>query len=692
VQTRWRAVITTNDYPQEAADAELADLGAALKKLKSPPAEIVRICEAHRVQRERLQKYFTAYRDWQESEVCAWSERDISQRNKPVGAAPKLPAIVLVPGLPEEFADYFEGACEWRNPAETNKSRARAAWDRLLERPAAERKFKSTWAAYMLGKSWEEEDAAKATNYFQQVRELAQRGFADSLGLATASLGWEARVHLHQGDFQRAIALYLEQLAAGDHSAIESLRETAARALSEHDALPELASDERAQKVLTAYLISFGGGEVPHEAEDYFVRWLSAVEAAGVLDVESAEKFALAAYRGGTFDLAKRWIKRAPDAPLIQWLQVKLLLRDGKIAQAAALLAKVSHSFPLEVSNTNAAASMAANLFVRFSGTRQEPHSVGVQVLGELGVLHLNRRQYAESLDALLRAGFWGDAAYVAERVMTLDELKVYVNEHWPVPKPGTNALTGGDAELASAKVGENLRYLLARRLTRELRGAEAREYYPVQWRPKFDELVATLAEGWDETRYSAQRARALFAAAGIARTNGMELLGTEVAPDWFLHGGNFEYGVTAESRTNEHHQIVPASKDELHRASKHKADPEVRFHYRYQAAFLAWEAAKLMPDNSDETAFVLWQAGEWLKQRDPITADGFYKTLVRRCRQTEIGAEADRIRWFPRLDTNGRVVARETKPAMEPPLPTSPDEPVPDAEVTMEPIPEVIL
>jgi hypothetical protein len=117
------------------------------------------------------------------------------------------------------------------------------------------------------------------------------------------------------------------------------------------------------------------------------------------------------------------------------------------------------------------------------------------------------------------------------------------------------------------------------------------------------------------------------------------------------------------------------------------------RFHYRYQAAFLAWEAAKLMPDDSNETAFVLWQAGEWLKQRDPITADGFYKTLVRRCRRTEIGTAADRLRWFPRLDPKGRVVARETSSAEVPlPLQRTPGEPPSDADVTTEPIPELML
>jgi hypothetical protein len=693
VQTRWRAVIAANDHPRETADAELADLNAALRKLKTSPADSIRICDAHQVQRERLRQYVADCDRWRSSGKLVWDDDLRRWSSKPSGEAPELAGIAIVPGLPEEFADYFIGACEWRHPSVAARSKARAAWERLLARPEAERKFKSTGAAYMLGKSWEDEAPEKAVGYFRQVRDLAALGFADTLGLATASLGWEARVHLKQSRFQEAIQLYLEQLATGDRSAIESLRETAASALGDPDALPDLAKDERAQKVLTAYLISFSGGEVPHEADEYFTRWLSAVEATDVADVESAEKLALAAYRGGAFDVAKRWIKRAPATPLTQWLQAKLLLRDGKLVPAAALLAKVSQSFPLNASGTNAPACLADNLFVSRTPTYGRPCGVGAQVLGELGVLRLARNQYAESLDALLRSGFWGDAAYVAERVLTLDELKHYVDRHWPDQKAETNKSNEIDDALDSARTGENLRYQLARRLTRELRGAEAREYYPTEWRPRFDDLVARLIEGWDETRYSAERVRALFAAAYIARTNGMELLGTEVGPDWFLHGGNFEYGVTPEGRTNESFKIVPASLDERRRAQAHKADPMARFHYRYQAAFLAWEAAKLMPDDSNETAFVLWQAGEWLKQRDPITADGFYKTLVRRCRRTEIGAAADRLRWFPRLDPNGRVVARETSSAEVPlPLQRTPGEPPSDADVTTEPVPELML
>ena len=135
-----------------------------------------------------------------------------------------------------------------------------------------------------------------------------------------------------------------------------------------------------------------------------------------------------------------------------------------------------------------------------------------------------------------------------------------------------------------------------------------------------------------------------------------MELFGTEMEPDWAIYGGNYDFGFTWQNRdTNEFQaKINLAGADEIARASSRQVDPEKRFHYRWQAAALAWEAAQLMPDNSDDTARVLCTAGTWLKDRDPQAADKFYKALVRRCRKTAIGNQADKMRWFPVLDENG--------------------------------------
>jgi hypothetical protein len=87
----------------------------------------------------------------------------------------------------------------------------------------------------------------------------------------------------------------------------------------------------------------------------------------------------------------------------------------------------------------------------------------------------------------------------------------------------------------------------------------------------------------------------------------------------------------------------------------------------------LAWQAANLLADDQPETAEALFWGGTWLKTRDVKTADLFYKTLVRRCRHTDLGREADRIRWFPAVNEEGRPVlhsAKDSSPGAEPSVP----------------------
>src|SRR5207237_10868950 len=93
--------------------------------------------------------------------------------------------------------------------------------------------------------------------YFRQARQLATHGFADSIGLAAASLGLEARVELNQKNYERAIELYLEQDATGDESAANSLHFVASRVFqSDQEALEPLARNPHTQRLLTAYIIS----------------------------------------------------------------------------------------------------------------------------------------------------------------------------------------------------------------------------------------------------------------------------------------------------------------------------------------------------------------------------------------------------------------------------------------------------
>jgi len=355
--------------------------------------------------------------------------------------------------------------------------------------------------------------------------------------------------------------------------------------------------------VITLYLAARGGSFVEEPPPAAAAAWLDAVEIAGARELARADLLAWAAYQGGDFVGAARWLARARErSAAAQWLHAKLLLRDGQSGAAAAMLARAVRQFPRaqewpSVSDThfgddwNVGAEMGAS--TSFDQAR-----------GELAALQLGRGDYRDALDLLLRAGYWTDAAHVAERVMRVEELIAFVAE----------------------TPDRRLRYLLARRLGRLGRHAEARRYLPEELRPQLDELAAALA-----TRDAAS----LWSAARILRYHGMELVGTELAPDWHVHDGAYDWGFDDE------HRLAPAAAD---------VEPHARFHYRYRAAALAWEAAQLMPDNTDATASVLCEAGTWLKIRDPQAADRFYKALVRRCGRTDLGRAADTLRWFPRL------------------------------------------
>jgi hypothetical protein len=289
--------------------------------------------------------------------------------------------------------------------------------------------------------------------------------------------------------------------------------------------------------------------------------------------------------------------------------------------------------------------TLANNIFIPDGGISPREH-----LLGEIGVLRLARRDYVEALDCFLRGGFWADAAYVAERVLTLEELKGYVDREWSMAADGNTSYHN-----TQGSVRPYLRHLLARRLVRNM--LPARAYFPDELQPKYDQLMADLTRGETESLPREERAAGWFEAAKLLKSDGLNLIGMELEPDWHLTSGYFERSLTIESRTNYTASILVASADELARARRHNADPEERFHYRYQAAFVALQAASLLPDNSDEKARILHMAGTWLMNRDPQTADIFYKHLVRRCRKTALGSAADVKRWFPKLDGAGNVI-----------------------------------
>lgn len=543
-----------------------------------------------------------------------------------------------------EFDLYGEGRSAY---ARHDLQGARAAWERLLSLPEGERKWRSVWAAYMLGRSWHGEDPARAAQCYARTRELAAQGFADSLGLATASIGWDGRLAYERRDLVRAIALYLEQAAAQDPTAVLSLWRCGNRLHQLDDAgLDAVARDPMARRVVTAWIVSANPleGRVFRTATvrpaTIGARWLAAIERAGAVDVAFADLVAWGAYQAGDFERAAKWAERADaDSPRANWVRSKLALRRGEVGEAAARLAKAVRAMPT-----------AEELRADSRDWGPEVRADRQQAAGEAGVLLLTTRQYEEAIDFFLEADEMREAAYIAERLLTTAELVELVDRRAP----------GRDAADEFRRDRERaLAHLLARRLVREGSPERALEYLPQPLKPVLARYIACMSTGRDAQRAKAVRVRALIEAARIARHRGLELMGTELGPDSAsTNGGSGESDMLAERTALEDARLVGVQPEERKRAEATALRPWRRFHYRYVGCDLAWEAAALMPDGSPETAAVLCEAGSWIKTLDPKHADRFYKALVTRCGATPLGRAADVTRWFPVLADGDRAFA----------------------------------
>ncbi len=639
----------------------------------------------------------------------------------PVTAEP-LPAEFA-----SEFADYHRGAYAFRQGA-AHYAEARAAWEALLARPAAERRYRTVWAAFMLGKLALKEQKPDAAGWFQKTRALAKDGFADSLALAADSYGWEGRSEWKQRHPDKAARLFLTQLALGDESAVISLKalvpdrdavggylnygpepedmekwteaEKKAAQQKKLEGLKTVARDPLLRRLETVHILatetSYGmmvDAGAPVERENRIARWLGVLHQAGVKETEDAEYLGWASYQLGDYEGAGRWLAMAKaESPAALWLRAKLQRRAGHAEEAAKSMLQAWKTLQNLADYTG---WQPAPHDATEAGTEGEDEgryegwggwSFLQHAGGNAGCFLLARGEFLQTFEAFLKGKLWDDAAFVAESILTVEELKGYVDREAPPPPPvkeKTPAEKAGATKGAAEKraAGEevpdgnlprkipgsatSLRWLLGRRLVRVDRYQEAADYLPAPYDKVVRVYAKALEDGANPKLANPERARAWFAAAWIARFDGLEIMGTEVAPDGFVTDGEFQSGAIADERrsgkyTETHYDekkgkevttakplVLKPTKEEIERLTKFRVVPDVRWHYRVIAGVLAMKAAALLPDNTPELADVINNAGHWLKDRDNKMADQCFLTLMKRAPKTEIGRAAKAKRWF---------------------------------------------
>jgi hypothetical protein len=591
--------------------------------------------------------------------------------------------------LPDDVKAYLDGA---RSFSEGDLDAARGAWKRLLELPADQRHWRSTWAAWMLFRACEAGALGEQQHWLQETRRLAAEGAADCLHLGVEATYLLARVH--EGDappvgFAEWQHAALARAVLGHSRSAEDVSDDAARMLSATGAEADsVIADEYLRRVLLLSLLRestpsrmFYGDTAPKEGADH--AWLDRCEKLEIHDQQEATLLAWAAYNMAQFDMARRWLKLAPGGDTkAQWLRGKLAAMRGDVAEAERLLklaAKPALAQPHDEARDEMERDCLNNLHPLTDANyeRVQRH----YVLASLGAIQVANNHFTDALHAFERSDYWMDTAYVAERLVSVEELLIYARKQFPkAAAPQAKAPVGTEEPVSVNSLadrygwggitdhGDRFRCLTARRLAREHYFKDAREYFPEDLRRAFDHYVAAWRRGHDERADRPTRAAALWDAAQMHRVLGLPLFGYEGAPDFAAYGGAFELDDFAKLRAQSSWlsrwetkdatpemrasaiPLLPASREELRLAARTAPKTDQRYQFRFAAADLAWEAASLMPDDDPHTADVLCIAGSWIKYRDPKAADRFYQAMVRRCPNVPLAQEADRRRWFPQV------------------------------------------
>lgn len=527
--------------------------------------------------------------------------------------------------------EYLAGAADY-NSGDFEK--AAGHFLAVIDLPDQERRSRATSAAYMLGRlAASAGDADKMAKSYALVREFARGGAADPDGLAVASFGEEALFHLRRAkslpvaaDYAReiglAISLYAEQAARGSEGGVASLSIVAQLLIKTPGAAAAAIEDPAGRRLLAVYTLAKLDSGDPSQ-KDWGWAWdhrqppdavlpddVLSLLAAGVEKhpadwLVDGDRLAALAYRLGRYDLAKTYAEKT-DGPLAAWVKAKLALQAGDLTAAASFYAAAAKAFQ--------------------PAAQQSPLDDWnrARLAAETGAVALARGDYVEALRLLDGPGddYYLDAAYIAERVLTVDELKSYVDGKAKGRQP----------------VRDRISDILARRMMREGRGGDAVSYYKDdatrQQAANYVRLLAAADHGWSK----AGRAEALFGAATIARKSGLEIMGSEQEPDEVWLQGNFlDMLQGGEAPAG---QFV--TEDEQKRFAASEVRPLKRWHYRYVAADEAAKAADLLPPRSQAFAAVLACATSWTIETDPGRAREFYARYVREGAIVPFGFGAD--------------------------------------------------
>ncbi len=634
--------------------------------------------------------------EWEQTHLPADQRQRVAAMRRQVTAEA---ALKEGEGLPSAVRHYVAGAAAyWRfvdKAFPASAANARQQFDAVLSMPRKEGYSRAAWAAWALARLDRHASAdASALENFARVRMLVADGAEDPLGLAVASYGEEAGIHLARGDISAAVRLYAIQAAHGSESARNSLLRVAPRLMDDP------LKDPLLQSLALSYALEIAEGELfditeierseaaeeaesETEAQNMHVEVSSGTEELDNEEIQAVashqqepssvlgkvleriaalpddaisdpEAVSVAAYRAGQYELAGTQARNAISrgtAPLAFIVLAKLSLRQG---DSSAVDGHYSNAVTALRTIASAPTPMA----------QHDQSETLSRTLAEWAAFSVAKGMYQEALHQFLDVGpsAWVDAVYLAEQVLSTDELKAVVdarNDNVDAPLDVWRQAFSSDGEAqyeeSLSTDAENavrnpcpagppckdapIRDVLARRLMREGRIADAIEYFSdrrLESEPDGDatrdESIRNAALRYKRARdhastkwIKARRAASLYEAAIIEKELGMELFGYEGSPDGAMFGGFFPP-----------EEIVPRASsadgfgpDEATRVLSSAPAAPHRYHFIFRAAATGEAAADILPPRSQAYAAVLCEATSWVIDHDEERATQLYRRYL---------------------------------------------------------------
>lgn len=488
--------------------------------------------------------------------------------------------------------------------------RAIERFEAVLALPDAERRSRATWATYSLAEIYFKFDLPdrirKADRLYREVQRLARSGFPDPLKLASAGLGQRAYLKLEQRLPGPAIDLYLRQ------GNTNSLRYVAEMLLEEPVTLKTRIKDANVRKLMLAYAFAYG---YPAPYTGKWPAWMAELiesTAHAGHPVEDADRLAVLSYQAGKYDTAKLLAERSETA-LAYWVRAKLARRAGNKTLAAEY-----HAKSLETPITTLGAV---------------PPDLRNRLAVEKAASDLDHGQFESAFRVLYQSGpnHWIDTAYVAERLLTITELRRFVDS---APSHAIRRTSSPDASgnlsgqrstglpdsTLPLEQSTQIQALLARRLMRAGYFHAAERHFAASGQTGNLPHVRKYAQAVRQARTARdpiRRAEGGFHAGEVSRRHGMEILAYELAPDFHYASGNYGFSYVLDSASDSDPSATAYGKKqmsalEIGRFNKTAPGIDKRYHYRYRAVNHAVTAANLLPARSQAYRALLCHAAAW--------------------------------------------------------------------------------